>query len=194
MKRILLLLALLLIPIFASAQENISIATGIIGGNQLLGARTSDNQTTVGILGIDSNGNTTIKSLSTKTVDFPGNVSQSGDTIYGVNAQPKFAAAAVITPAVTPLSTAVASNVMTGRYNLVATAAPTSGFGALPAATANVGESHGVYNQGANPFAIMPNSGDTINGLGATTPFSCATGKFCDCKGLTSALYQCAAV
>jgi len=67
--------ALFLIPSLLLAQDNISQSTGIIGNGRLLGAKTYDGQTTVGILGIDSSGNTTIQSLSGKAVTIPGALS-----------------------------------------------------------------------------------------------------------------------
>lgn len=78
-----LLFTLLLIPLIALAQDDISISTGIIGGGKLLGAKTADNQTTVGILGIDSSGNTVIKALSGKTISIPGTMSLTGAVTTG---------------------------------------------------------------------------------------------------------------
>lgn len=175
----------------ALTEDDISISTGIIGGGKLLGAKTYDNNTTVGIIGIDSSGNTTVKSLSGKKVDFPGEVSATGDIAFSATGQPKYAAVTVITPAVTPLTTPVASNVLSSRFSMVVTAAPTSAFPALPAATANVGETHALWNAGANPVQIMPGAGDTINALAALTPYACATGKLCECKGFTTAISMC---
>lgn len=71
-KIIALLIALLGATAPGFAQDDISTSTGIIGNGRLLGAKTYDGQTTVGILGIDSNGNTIIKALSGSDVLLPG--------------------------------------------------------------------------------------------------------------------------
>jgi len=74
-----LFLVALLAPIIALAQDNISQSTGIIGNGRLLGAKTYDGQVTVGVLGVDSSGNTTIQSLSGKSVSVPGTMAITGD-------------------------------------------------------------------------------------------------------------------
>lgn len=72
------LIASLLIAIPVFAQDNISLDPGPIGNGRLLGAKTYDGQTTVGVLGIDSSGNTTLQSLSGKTVSLPGTATITG--------------------------------------------------------------------------------------------------------------------
>ncbi len=62
------------------AQDDISTSTGIIGNGRLLGAKTYDGQTTVGILGIDSSGNTIIKALSGSDVLFAGTIKLANNT------------------------------------------------------------------------------------------------------------------
>lgn len=79
-KIIALLIALLGATTPGFAQDDISISTGIIGNGRLLGAKTYDGQTTVGILGIDSSGNTIIKSLSGSDVLFPSNLKIANNT------------------------------------------------------------------------------------------------------------------
>lgn len=69
----------------AFAQDDISQSTGIIGNGRLLGAKTYDGQLTVGILGIDSSGNTVIKALSGKTVSIPGTMSFTGNATLAAN-------------------------------------------------------------------------------------------------------------
>lgn len=88
-----LILAVLLITLPAFAQDNISTSTGIIGNGKLLGAKTYDGQTTVGVLGIDSSGNTTIQSLSGKSVNIPGTLTTTGVTSFanGTGALPSIA-------------------------------------------------------------------------------------------------------
>lgn len=68
MKRFIFLILTALLPVISYAQDDISINTGIIGNGRYLGAKTSDGQTTVPVLGVDSSGNTAINSLSGKTV------------------------------------------------------------------------------------------------------------------------------
>lgn len=61
-----LLLALLGATTPAFAQDDISISTGIVGGGKYLGAKTADNQTTVPMAGVDSNGNSMLNAMSGK--------------------------------------------------------------------------------------------------------------------------------
>ncbi len=74
-----LLVALLGATTGAVAQDDISLGY-IIGNGRLLGAKTADGQTTVGILGIDSNNNTVVKSLSGADVLFPSNLKIANNT------------------------------------------------------------------------------------------------------------------
>lgn len=104
--------------------------------------------------------------------------------------QPYFPAAAVMTPS-TSFPTPNAGDTLTQRYSSVATAAPTAAYVELPAATANVGSTFSVVNQGANPLAVVPKSGDTANSAAAATPYACAAGKWCDCTGITTGNWQC---
>jgi hypothetical protein len=113
------------------------------------------------------------------------------DQVFTGTAQPKFPAAPVITPATA--ATAVAAAPLTRRNSILAAGAPTAAFVALPAATAVVGESYTIYNQGSNPLQIVPGAGNTANVAGATTPFACATAKECECVGLTSTNFGCTA-
>ena len=108
--------------------------------------------------------------------------------VYGPSAVSKVPAASVVTPFVTY---AAGSAALTARTSLIAAGAPTSAFVELPAATANVGVTKELYNQGSNPVAIVPASG-VINVSGALTPFSCTTLKKCTCQGLTTGVWGCA--
>ena len=62
-----IILALLLLPMLALAQDDIS-AGDVIGNGRYLGAKTVDGQTTVPVLGVDSSGNTAVNALSGKSV------------------------------------------------------------------------------------------------------------------------------
>jgi hypothetical protein len=98
----------------------------------------------------------------------------------------------VVTPmvALTPVSAAA----LVQPVSIMATAAPTLAIVMLPAATANAGKSFGIYNKSASPV-LLHNSGvvgtDAINALGAGTPYSCATTKFCDCRVIGAGTYMC---
>lgn len=63
-----LFLLTLLVSVSAFAQDNISIDPGPIGNGRLLGAKTYDGQTTVGVLGVDSASYTKLDSLSSKGI------------------------------------------------------------------------------------------------------------------------------
>lgn len=66
------ILTLLLLPMLALAQDDISQGD-IIGNGRYLGAKTVDGQTTVPVLGVDSSGNTAVNALSGKSVILSAN-------------------------------------------------------------------------------------------------------------------------
>lgn len=123
------------------------------------------------------------------------NVYVGSDVVFGSGgAGVKYPAATVMTPSTTfptPPSTPDTGDVLVQHYNVVATAAPTAAFLELPRATPNIGEDFVVYNQSANPVALVPQSGDTVNLSAAATPFSCATGKLCSCRGFSGTQFVC---
>lgn len=108
---------------------------------------------------------------------------------YASGAQPKFIAAAVITPE-TGVPTPAAGNTLSERHTILAAGAPTAAFVVLPVATSSVGKVFKIWNQGSNPLAIVPQTG-VINVSGALTPFSCTTLKECTCTGLTTGVFGC---
>lgn len=108
---------------------------------------------------------------------------------FAAGIQPQFPAAAVITPS-TSVPTPSAGNTLSNRRTIVAAGAPTAAFVVLPVATASVGKTYSVLNQGSNPVAIVPQTG-SINVSGALTPFACTTLKECQCSGLTSSTFSC---
>lgn len=191
MKRILVVLTILLFPSFALAQDNIDIGH-IIGGGKMHGAKTADNQTTVGVIGLDANSDTVIGLLSSSKAVVMKDVAGTPFAKMDVNGSVPAAQPAVITPmtALTP----VAGAALSARVSLMATASPTLAIVMLPAATSNANKSFGVYNKGASPL-LFHNSGvvgtDSINALGAGTPYSCATAKFCDCRVIGTGTYMC---
>jgi len=111
------------------------------------------------------------------------------DPVYAAGVQPKFPAAAVITPS-TSVPTPSAGNTLSNRRTIVAAGAPTAAFVVLPRATLSVGKTYSVLNQGSNPVAIVPQTG-SINVSGALTPFPCTTLKECQCTGLTNSTFSC---
>jgi hypothetical protein len=64
---------------------------------------------------------------------------------------------------------------ITSAVNVFSTVAANSG-GILPA-TAEVGSSVEIYNQGANPLLVYPHVGGTINALSANSSFSLTNAK-----------------
>lgn len=166
------------------------VTHGIVVQNNIVvrAANATPAGTAIPIYKLDTSNNLHLNVLSGKvlTVDIAGTPSY---TLDGLNQS--FPLPAVITPSTT-FPTPNAGDTIAGRYNLIASTAPTATYVELPAATASAGKSFSVYNQAAlNPVAIVPKSGDTINALVAATPFSCTTGKFCTCTVLTSSLYAC---
>lgn len=104
--------------------------------------------------------------------------------------QPYFPLPAVITPS-TSYPTPNAGDTLSARYSLIAASNPTATFVELPRSTPNAGKTFSLYHQGTNPVAIVPQSGDSLNATAAGTPFSCTTGKWCDCTTITSGIYAC---
>lgn len=80
-QKLLVFLLAVFIAAPAFAQDDISLSTGIIGNGRLLGAKTYDGQATVGILGVDSSGNTVVKSLSGKSVALGNGLMSSASSI-----------------------------------------------------------------------------------------------------------------
>ncbi len=74
------------------AQDDISLSVGIVGNGKKLGAKTYDGQTTVGVLGIDSGGNTALSALSGEGVTVP-NLNTTLDTVAGAGSTVSDAAA-----------------------------------------------------------------------------------------------------
>lgn len=93
----------------------------------------------------------------------------------------------------TTFPTPNSTDTISGYLHVIATAGPTLAHVELPIATSNAGQPHKVYNKSASPLLIVPKSGDTINALVAATPFSCATGKLCECEQTTTTNYACTA-
>lgn len=110
-------------------------------------------------------------------------------TFVGSGAGPVVPAAGVITPS-TSVPTPAVGNTLTQGNTILAAGAPTAAFVVLPLATASVGKTFTVFNQGSNPLAIVPQTG-VINVSGALTPFSCTTIKECTCTGLTTGVFGC---
>lgn len=143
---------------------------------------------------------------TTNTVDF-GSALKAFRNAYvastlfftGTGAQPAYPAPLVITPNTTyptPAGAGTPTNgdTLSAKFSLIASTAPTATFVELPRATLIPGfvGGSGVYNQAAaNPVAIVPVSGDSINATAAGTPFACTTGKKCICDKIANTQYLC---
>lgn len=141
----------------AVAQDNISLDPGVIGNGRFLGAKTVDGQTTVGVLGINSSGNTEIGVLSGKGVDLPALV-DSLDTVAGAGTTVADAAA---------LSATSFVHRITGANGTVGwkfvTATP-------------IGSVQILLNTTAGVAKIYGESGSTVNGGAADAAFTALTG------------------
>jgi hypothetical protein len=139
----------------------------------------------------DAAGTTTIGALGTPVAAFGYS---TGITLNAAAQQIRNSALPAVMTPITAL-TPNAGDVLTGRLSIMATASPTLAYVELPAATANAGAAFAVYNKGASPLLIVPKgvvaATDSINASAAATPYSCATGKLCDCKNLTTGSYVC---
>lgn len=92
----------------------------------------------------------------------------------------------------TPPATPNTGSVLVQPVSILATAAPTAAFVQLPQATIQPGSvPRALWNQSANPGAIVPISGDSINALAAGTPYACATTKICECLKAGNTLWAC---
>lgn len=152
------------------------------------------------MIGVDSSGNIVIPIASGKKAQFKvagtpsAELSSSGLNFIGNSMS---IGNTTLPPVMTPGLdlTPVAAQALVARVSLMATASPTLAYVTLPVATANAGKSFGVYNKGASPLLINANgivtATDVINGLAAATPYSCATGKFCDCRVIGAGSYLC---
>ena len=176
------------------AEGNPDSDTGLpLGIGRWLPSRDATGFGELQILGTDTSENTLINAKSGKVTKLMvaktpvASLQTDGLNFTKALSGPIFPAAAVITPFVTY---AAGSAALTGRNNIIAAGAPTSAFVELPAATANVGKTLKLYNQGSNPVAIVPASG-VINVSGALTPYSCTTLKTCTCEGLTTGVWGC---
>lgn len=117
----------------------------------------------------------------------------------GQGFQPAYATPpAVITPATaypTPAAAGTPTNpeILVSKFGIVATAAPTANFVSLIQATKVVGylPSFGFYNESANPVAVVPFAGDSINLLAAGTPYPVTTGKRGNCDKLSNTQWLC---
>lgn len=181
-----LIVAILLIPALVFAQDNISLDPGPIGNGRLLGAKTYDGQATVGVLGVDSSGNTTVQSLSGKVVNFPGNVTVTGT--FGTTGVTSLANGTAAAPSLT-----FTSDPDTGIYRSAADVIGfatggavrllmTSGNLKFPAATNGiVGSDSGTAGQltiagathaSTSVGAYLQVNGNTNAGLGAATLYA----------------------
>lgn len=183
---------------FTSEQANYLVKNGISirNGNYINFANATPAATALPVLKLDTANNPFLNAITGKTVKLGVNGTSTvkvtaTDMQFAIaGGQPQYPIAAIITPS-TSFPTPNAGDTLTQVNSILAAGAPTAAFVELPAATANVGKTFTLFNQGSNPGGMVPISGDTVNVAAAATPFSCATGKKCDCTGLINSNWGC---
>jgi len=167
-------LAMIFVSASAFAQDDISREDSYIGNGQYLGAKTTDGQTIVPVLGVDSSSNTQLNALSGKSV------------ILAVNK----------TAAVTVTSTGVTLPALTTTYEAVAAAGTTVSDAAALSGTKYVHQVTGadgtkgvkfvtatpvgsvqfILNTTAGVLKVYGEAGSTVNGGSADAAFTALTG------------------
>lgn len=130
------------------------------------------------------------KGMKSEVAEYLASIIPGGDinlTLTTAGVGVKYPAAYIATPAAdaTPVSGSALSSVV----NRVATAAPTSSWVHLPAATISIGREYMLINSAANPVVIQAGAGNTIHNAGTT--FTCAAATTCRCIAASSALWGC---
>lgn len=118
---------------------------------------------------------------------------RQSEVFGGVGQQVAYATPpAVITPSTT-YPTPNAGDTLSMKFSLIAAGAPTASYVELPKATAIVGyfTSFGFWNPSANPVAVVPIQGDSINALAAGTPYPVSAGKKGSCDKVSNTLWVC---
>lgn len=187
MKKLLLTLVLLLVPATSFAQNGWLD----LNGTPMLLSKTGYNLT-VGNAAASSSlklQGTTITMQNPSNTPF-ASVNSSGLSFSSVTSGVTLGAASVVTPTAN-LTPVAGARIATNNFLIVATAAPTANF-VFAQPTASVGKTYHVYNQSANPVAILPEDG-AINAAAALTPFACAATKLCSCRGFTTGQMICVA-
>jgi hypothetical protein len=100
---------------------------------------------------------------------------------------------AAITPS-TNHTPSAGSSLTIGTISRLVAGSPTLAAVHLPAATANVGKSISIVNEGSNPVLVYPLAGNAINLVGAATPVSLANDKIYNCKVVATDKYRCGAL
>lgn len=120
---------------------------------------------------------------------------RQSEVFGGVGQQPVYATPpAVLTPSTTyPTPGANPNDVLSAKFSLVAAAAPTASFLELPKASTVTGfdASFGFWNPSANPVAVVPIQGDSINALAAGTPYPTTAGKRGSCEKTGATTWVC---
>lgn len=217
MKRFLIYLALaLLVPVsvmaqatavglmgngFSPEQARYLVANGIstsvlANGTYIQSANATPAGANVKLLGLDSSNNTNLGAFTGKVINLQvgatptvvAKLAGDGLAFQGGGFQPYYPASAIITPA-TNLTPVAGARIANQKVGMVATAAPTAVY-VFAQPTLSQGKSFSVYNQGASPAQILPESG-TINEAAALTPYACAAKKWCECYGASTSLMLC---
>lgn len=152
------LLALLLLPGLAFAQDDIS-AGDVIGNGRYLGAKTSDGQTTVPVLGVDASGNTQINALSGKGV-----VAAIAKTPAAVLNSQGWGSAVAPNVAVFIATPVAGTNKLIPGYNVPAATATASTKVFVGEAIPTPGTTYEFYNQSAATLHLAVPTVSTLNG------------------------------
>lgn len=121
------------------------------------------------------------------------NIGGVASPIANINtAQLGFPLPAVLTPQ-TSYPTPASATILTARIGIIAAAAPTAAYITLPQATGipATAQDRILLSLSANPVALVPYPGDTINSAAAATPYACAAGKKCVCTKTGAASWYC---
>lgn len=176
------------------------IGTGgtVQANNAFLKFRNAANDADLSWAKVDSTDDTVINadsgdliklSVATTPIAQFGSTGWTTDLPFATSAQPQFVAATVITPSTSSVTPAAGYS-LSERRHIIAAGSPTLAIVVLPVATASVGKTYSLYNQGSNPVAMVPQTG-VVNVSGAMTPFICTTLKECQCSGLTTGVFGC---
>ena len=124
----------------------------------------------------------------------PANIGSSTyevGNIYTQKGSGIVAPVAIITPVTAHPTPGKGGDVSVGTVNRLVAGSPTLAYVQVPVATANVGKSLTVVNEGSNPVLIAAQGTDTMQAAAANTPYSCATTKLCDCVANSTSTWRC---
>ncbi len=169
-----------------SAQQDISDSTGIIGNGRYLGAKTVDGQTTVGVLGIDADGNTRVNANSGEDIV----LSVAKTPVARINSTGGISNVTANSPVL--ISTPVAgTNIFSPGFNLVPPTVTANTAAFLGGATPTPLSEFEIYNPSASTVRAKAAGGATINGATAGGYLTIATKCSVRCKYATATDISC---